>query len=503
MAHFRLEVQAIKRADGRSAVAAAAYRAATSLHDRRLEMTFDYTAKGGVAFSGVIVPDTAPAAFTDRDTLWNAAEAADKRADSRTAREVLISLPHELDDAQRHGLVRAFVQESLVARGMIADYALHDPDAHGDERNHHAHILVTTRRVSPEGFGLKGREWDNPDAVKALRQEWCEVQNRHLRQHLGQDAPQVTHHSLADQGQDKEPTIHLGPAASGMERRGEASDRGDINRRVGERNRARKEGPAKVRDLEDRMAAGLARGPFPIGAVIGEMEAIHATMVDERDGWTRDLARLQRAAPPRAGDIVREVLAEAAAARAIAKGWLAATELRIAKGRARRSTLVRWVGNPARMIWAAHAELNALARARQAVRLAEIRYTVRRDWLSSADGRAFIAARLDPEKQAAEVARREGRTLERKIRRADKRIEAVARTRTRLMVARVLGEESLIAPARMDLGLGQAVREVDRRAIEAIARYPAAAQQKGLDQVLALARGGGLIPGRERLGPER
>lgn len=498
MAQFRLEVQAIKRADGRSAVAAAAYRAATSLHDKRLEMTFDYTAKGGVVFAGVMIPETAPASFGDRETLWNAAEAADKRADSRTAREVLISLPHELSDDQRHVLVRAFVQDSLVARGMIADYAIHYPDAHGDQRNHHAHILIATRRVTPEGFGLKGRAWDNPDAVRALRLEWCEIQNQHLRQHLGPDAPQVTHQSLADQGQEREPTIHLGPAASGMERRGEASDRGDINRRVGERNQARKDGPAKLRDLEDRMAAGLARGPYPIGAVIREFETIHATMIAERDGWARDLGRLPRPATPRAGDIVREVLAEAAAARALAKGKLIATERRIARAQAKRAGLVRWLRNPARMIWAAHAELNALARAKQAVRLADIRYAVRRDWLSSPDGRAFLAARLDPEKQAAEAARREGRTLERKIKRADQRIEAVARTRTRLMVARGLGEETLVAPSQMGLGMGQALREVDRRVVEAIGRYPIAAQQKSLDMVLGLARGKSPLVGPDR-----
>lgn len=489
MAQFRLEVQAIKRADGRSAVAAAAYRAAVSLHDKRLEMTFDYTAKGGVAFANVMAPEGAPARFQDRETLWNAAEAADKRADSRTAREVLISLPHELTDAQRHALVRAFVSQSLVARGMIADYAIHAPDAHGDPRNHHAHILLTTRQVTPDGFGLKSRDWDNPDAVRALRLEWCAIQNQHLREHLGPAAPQVSHLSLDKQGRDQEPTIHLGPSASGMERRGEASDRGDINRRIDERNAARKDGPKKVRDLEDRMAQGLARGPYPIGAVIGEVEALHATMVGERDGWVRALERLHRPPPPRAGDIVREILAEAAAVRAQAKGRLIATERKIARGRARRSTLARWVQNPARMVWAAHAELNAIARARQDARLAEIRLAVRRDWLRSPEGRAFLAARLDPQRHAAEAARREGRTLERRIKRADKRIEAVARTRTRLMVAQVLGEETLVAPSQMSLGVGQAVREVDRRAVEAIARHPAAAQQKGLDTVLGLALG--------------
>jgi ATP-dependent exoDNAse (exonuclease V) alpha subunit len=181
VAQFRLEVQAIKRIEGRSAVAAAAYRSASRLHDERLEMSFDFTAKGGVAFTGVMAPKDAPSAFGDRERLWNAAEAADKRLDSRTAREVLISLPHELTDDQRHALVRDFIAQSLVARGMIADYGIHDPDAHGDARNFHAHILVTTRRVGPEGFGLKGRDWDNPAAVRALRLEWCLVQNQHLQ----------------------------------------------------------------------------------------------------------------------------------------------------------------------------------------------------------------------------------------------------------------------------------------------------------------------------------
>lgn len=503
MPQFRLEVQAIKRADGRSAVAAAAYRAASSLHDARLEMTFDYTAKGGVVFSGILAPQDAPSRFQDRETLWNAAEAADKRADSRTAREVLVSLPHELSDDQRHSLVRAFVAQSLVARGMIADYAIHYPDAHGDQRNHHAHILVATRRLTPEGFGLKGREWDNPNAVRTLRLEWCAIQNLHLREHLGPDAPQVNHLSLDKQGQDQEPTIHLGPAASGMERRGEPSDRGEINRRIEARNDARAQGPRKVRDLEDRMAEGLARQPYPIAAVIGEFEAIHATMVRERDGWARDLGGLQRPAPPRAGDIVREILAEAGAVRAQAKGRLAATERRIAAGQARRSTLVRWLRSPARMIWAAHAELNALARARQELRLAEIRFGVRRDWLRGPEGRAFLAARLDPEKHAAETARRQARTLERKIRRADKRIEAVARTRTRLLVAQALGEPSVVAPAKMSLGVSQAVREVDRRVIEVIAKHPVAEQQKSLRQVLDLARGKAPRPGREPSGPDR
>jgi hypothetical protein len=499
VAQYRLEVKAIKRSDGRSAVAAAAYRAAARLLDERLEMVFDYTGKGGVAFTGVMAPDDAPAALLERESLWNAAEAADRRADSRTAREVLISLPHELTDAQRHALVRAFVSESLVGRGMIADYGIHYPDAHGDERNHHAHILVTTRRVGPDGFGFKAREWDNPDAVKALRLEWEQIQNLHLRQHLGPEAPQVTSHSLGDQGHDAEPTIHLGPAASGMERRGEGSDRGDINRRIRTRNQERGQRPAQIRDLEDRLAAGRPRQAYPIDAVIREFETIHQTMIREREGWAREHARASSPVEvPSGRAVVAEVLGDALARRATASRRLDWTQERIERGRAQRQTLLRWIRNPARMIWAAHAELNALDRARAVQRRAEVELAVRENWLRSPAGRAYVASRLDPAKHAAADARREARTLERKIKRADRRIEAVARTRVKLLVARELGHDQMVAPTRMDLGGGQAVREVDRRVVDVVKAHAPLAQERALGKVMALVQG--KIPG---IGPDR
>ncbi len=498
MAQYRLEIQPFKRSEGRSSVAASAYRSASVLRDERLEMVFDYSAKGGVAFTGIMAPEGAPATLLDRERLWNAAEAADKRSDSRTAREILISLPHELSDDQRHALVRAFVAESLVAKGMIADYGVHYPDSHGDARNHHAHIMVTTRRVGPEGFGFKARDWDNPDAVRALRLEWELIQNQHLRQHLGPDAPQVSSRSLADQGQGREPSIHLGPAASGMERRGEPSDRGDINRRIRERNSQRRDGPAQVRAIEDRLAEGRPRQAYPIDAVIREIEAIHQTMVRERDGWARDLGRLSAPAAPTGRSITAEVLGEAARRRAEAARRLERTERRIEQGRARRSTLLRWIRNPARMIWAAHAELNALDRARALARQAELDLRVRRDWLRSDPGRAYVASRLDPARQAVEETRRSRRTLERKIKRADKRIENVARTRVKLLVARELGEATMTAPSRMDLGVGQAVREVDRRVVDTVAAHAPAAQKAALAKVMALVQG--RTPG---LGPDR
>ncbi len=489
MAQYRLEVQAIKRSEGRSAVAAAAYRSATVLRDIRLEMVFDYAAKSGVAFTGIMAPEGAPATFADRETLWNAAEAADRRVDSRPAREILISLPHELSDGQRHALVRAFAAEALVARGMIADYAIHRPDAHGDERNHHAHIMVTTRLVGPEGFGFKARDWDNPDAVRDMRATWAEIQNRHLREHLGPAAPQVSHLSLADQGEGFEPTVHLGPAASGMERRGEPSDRGETNRRIAERNAERRARPVDIRSLEDRLAQVQPRQDYPIDAVIREFEAIHQTMVRERDGWARDRARIVAPEIPTGRAITGEVLGEAVRRRAEAVRRMAWVERRVEQGRVRRAGLARWIRSPARMIWAKHAELNALARARGELRLAERRVTVRRVWLQSDAGRAYVAARLHPAQQAAEEARRAARTLERKIRRADKRIETVARTRTKLLVARELGQTTLIAPSQMRLGVEQAVREVDRRVVDTLRAHAPAAQQAALAKVAKLVIG--------------
>jgi hypothetical protein len=496
VAQYRLEVQAIKRSEGRSAVAAAAYRSAARLRDFRLEMVFDYAAKGGMAAAGIMAPEGAPTTFGDRETLWNAAEAADRRSDSRTAREVLVSLPHELTDAQRHALLRAFLAEGLVAKGMIADYAIHRPDAHGDPRNHHAHILVTTRMVGPEGFGFKGRAWDNPDAVRELRAFWAEIQNQHLREALGPEAPQVSHLSLAGQGVGREPTVHLGPAASGMERRGEVSDRGETNRRIEDHNAERADAPGQIRNLEDRVAAGNTRQDYPIEAVIREFEAIHQTMVRERDGWVREM---QAAAPPPAptgADVAREVIGDTGRARLAAAHRLSRAGALIAQGRLRRSNLARWITSPARMIWAKHAELNRLDRLRHELRSAEAAYGVRRQWLRSDAGRGYVAARLDPAKQALDDARRQARTLERKIKRADRRIENVARTRTKLLVARELGEGRLIAPSQLQAGVGQAVREVDRRVVDLLQTYTPAAQTSALARVARLVQG--RVPGINR-----
>ena len=119
-----------------------------------------YRARGGVDHVETLAPANAPAWVQDRAALWNAVEAAETRKNSQVAREIRVALPVELDHGQRVELVREFCQREFVARGMVADIALHAPGREGDDRNHHAHILLTTREIGPEGFGAKNRDWN-------------------------------------------------------------------------------------------------------------------------------------------------------------------------------------------------------------------------------------------------------------------------------------------------------------------------------------------------------
>lgn len=160
---------------GRSAVAAAAYRSGACLVDDRLAMEFNFAAKDAIEHAEILLPANAPAAYQDRAVLWNAAENSEARKDAVPARELLVSLPHELSFLQRRELVRDFVSEHLVSRGMVADLAMHKPGKEGDERNFHAHILVTTRDVGPGGFKRKNTEWRTPGALREWREEWAEV----------------------------------------------------------------------------------------------------------------------------------------------------------------------------------------------------------------------------------------------------------------------------------------------------------------------------------------
>ncbi|WP_181708729.1 MobQ family relaxase [Chthonobacter rhizosphaerae] len=232
MAQYRFSASIIGRKSGKSATAAAAYRSAEKIHDHRTGETHDYTAKRGVVHTEIMAPESTPEWMRDRHALWNAVEAAERRKDSQLAREITLSLPHELNDRQRIDLVRGYVREQFVERGLIVDFAIHQPEKQTDRRNHHAHLMITMRELTSDGFGKKIRlsEPARISGIEREREEWANHQNR-LFERLNLPT-RVDHRSYEARGIDRIPTKHLGPTAAAMEKEGKRSRLGDENREI-------------------------------------------------------------------------------------------------------------------------------------------------------------------------------------------------------------------------------------------------------------------------------
>ena len=235
MASYHLSVKSVRRSEGRSATAAAAYRHAERVLCEREGRVHDYRAKAGVEHSFIVAPEDAPAWAHDREALWNAAEARETRVNSVTAREWELALPHELDGAGRRELAHAFARELVGRYGVAADVAIHAPHREGDQRNWHAHVLTTTRSLTREGLTDKTRVLDAKQTggheVEHMREAWALMQNRALER--AQVAERVDHRTLALQREeahalghearadnlDRAPEVKMGPVVSGIERR--------------------------------------------------------------------------------------------------------------------------------------------------------------------------------------------------------------------------------------------------------------------------------------------
>ena len=206
LANYHLSVKKITRSSGRSAVAAAAYRSAELIYCEREGRTHDYTHKSGVEYLTIITPENAPAWAQDRASLWNHAEAAEKRKNAATAREWEIALPAELDAENRQDLAYRFASDLVHRYGVVADVAIHAPHRDGDQRNHHAHILTTTRRIAEDGFTVKTRELDDRKLGSAniidMRAHWADMQNAALEKSGALD--RVDHRSLEAQREEAE-----------------------------------------------------------------------------------------------------------------------------------------------------------------------------------------------------------------------------------------------------------------------------------------------------------
>ena len=206
LANYHLSVKKITRSSGRSAVAAAAYRSAELIYCEREGRTHDYTRKSGVEYLTIITPENAPAWAQERSSLWNHAEAAEKRKNAATAREWEIALPAELNAEDRQDLAFRFASDLVDRYGVVADVTIHAPHRDGDQRNHHAHILTTTRRIAEDGLTVKTRELDDRKLGSAniidMRAHWADMQNAALERSGALD--RVDHRSLEAQREEAE-----------------------------------------------------------------------------------------------------------------------------------------------------------------------------------------------------------------------------------------------------------------------------------------------------------
>ena len=227
MASYHLSVKTIKRSEGRSATAAAAYRAGERIECLREGRLHDYTAKQGIEETFIVAPDDAPSWAQDRAALWNAAEEKETRRNSVTAREWELALPSEISAEARVEITRAFAEELVDRYGVAVDVAIHAPNREGDQRNHHAHVLTTTRQMGSDGLGAKTRVLDAAKTggveIEQMRGVWAELQNHALEQ--AGELERVDHRSLEaqrdaalDQGDgltaeelDRDPEAKLGP----------------------------------------------------------------------------------------------------------------------------------------------------------------------------------------------------------------------------------------------------------------------------------------------------
>ena len=274
IAIYHCSIKVISRGKGKSAVAAAAYRAGEKITNQFDGMTHDYTHKGGVVHTEISLPDHAPAAFSDRAVLWNEVEKVEKAKNAQLAREIEISLPRELTREQSISLVREYVKRHFVAAGMCADICLHDTGG----GNPHAHIMLTMRPFDERSaWGAKQKkeyildkdgnkiydpkkrqykcksipatDWNEQTKAEEWRAAWARLCNQTLEQYGY--AERIDHRSYERQGIDQIPTVHLGVAASAMEKRGIRTERGDLNREIEVTNQRLRQLKARISKLQD------------------------------------------------------------------------------------------------------------------------------------------------------------------------------------------------------------------------------------------------------------
>ena len=232
MAIYYVNASVISRSSGRSATASAAYRAAEKIKDIKTGEIHDYRKKKGVDEKFILAPNSAPNWAYNRAKLWNEVERVERRKNSQLAREIQLAIPRELDRNQQIELVTEYANDLFVSEGMIADIAFHELSSH----NPHAHIMLTMREIDQEGFNKKkNRDWNKKELLEKQREAWSTYANRALEKAGIKE--KIDHRTLAEQGINRIPQIHLGSAVTAMMKRGVATDKGDRYREIESANR--------------------------------------------------------------------------------------------------------------------------------------------------------------------------------------------------------------------------------------------------------------------------
>ncbi|MGA2025330.1 MAG: MobQ family relaxase [Steroidobacteraceae bacterium] len=289
MALYYLHIKSISRGAGRSAPGAAAYRAGERIRDERTGVLYNYSRRRDVRYAEILLPSRWSSAEVpwarDRARLWNGAEAAEHRRNSRVAREIQVTLPPELSASERLELARRFSRELADRHDVAVDLAIHEPRPDGDPRNHHAHLLATTRELHASGFGAKtGLDMQESERRKrdlcpgvvelvAIRERWATLTNEALR-----DAgltQRVDHRSLKAQGIDREPLPHIPYVAYRLERLGLRSE-------VAERIRAQYRARVAAREGLRPAVEPSRREPDPAPSALAAIEDLRRR---SRDAW--------------------------------------------------------------------------------------------------------------------------------------------------------------------------------------------------------------------------
>lgn len=273
IAIYHCNIGIVSRGKGKSAVAAAAYRSGEKITNEWDGMTHDYTRKRGVVHTEILLPPHAPPSFSDRAALWNSVELYEKAGNAQLAREIDAALPIELSREEQIRLVREYCSSQFVSRGMCVDFAIHDTGS----GNPHCHIMLTMRPLDERGaWAAKSQKeydldengerirlpsgrykthkvdltgWNDKGNALLWRKAWADISNAYLER--AGSLERIDHRSNAERGIDELPTVHMGVAACQMEKKGIATEKGELNRNIQKANRLIREIRAQIGKLKE------------------------------------------------------------------------------------------------------------------------------------------------------------------------------------------------------------------------------------------------------------